>query len=121
MMTSPNVIATPTWPSWCVFASTTIAPQPAKTSANVPIASASSWRSSDLGTLRPPRRHEDGEQHGSCGGRNETERPVAEALGDATSCHRPEQVADDPDLRPDDHRRHDPLRLHRLDEHAETV
>jgi hypothetical protein len=33
--------ATPTWPSALVSASTMIAPQPAKTSANVPIASAS--------------------------------------------------------------------------------
>ena len=40
----PEVIATPTWPSWPVFASTMIAPQPAKTSANVPIASAASAR-----------------------------------------------------------------------------
>ena len=39
------MIATPTWPSWPVFASTMIAPQPAKTSANVPIASAASRRS----------------------------------------------------------------------------
>src|SRR5579875_2515261 len=40
MITSPKLIATPTWPSWCVFAFTIIAPQPAKTRANVPIASA---------------------------------------------------------------------------------
>ena len=40
MITSPKLIATPMCPSWCVFASTMIAPQPAKTSANVPIASA---------------------------------------------------------------------------------
>ena len=38
------MIATPTWPSWCVFASTMIAPAPAKTSANVPIASATRAR-----------------------------------------------------------------------------
>src|ERR687888_441984 len=42
MITSPNVSATPTCPSWCVFASTITAPAPAKTSANVPIASATS-------------------------------------------------------------------------------
>src|SRR5207253_580342 len=46
MITRPNVIATPTWPSWCVFASTMIAPHPAKTSAKVPIASAVTARSS---------------------------------------------------------------------------
>ena len=38
MITSPNMSDTPMWPSWCVFASTMIAPHPAKTSANVPIA-----------------------------------------------------------------------------------
>src|SRR5579862_4402542 len=46
MITSPKVIATPTWPSWCVLASTITAPQPAKTSANVPIVSATSARRS---------------------------------------------------------------------------
>jgi len=44
MITSPNEIATPTWPRAPVFASTMIAPQPAKTRANVPIASATSAR-----------------------------------------------------------------------------
>src|SRR4051812_14592879 len=52
MITSPNVIATPTWPNCCVFSSTMIAPQPAKTSANVPIASAASFRSRSR--LMPP-------------------------------------------------------------------
>ena len=40
VMTRPKLMATPTWPSAPVFASTMIAPQPAKTSANVPAASA---------------------------------------------------------------------------------
>src|ERR671925_652546 len=42
MITSPKVIATPTWPSACVFALTITAPAPANTNANVPIASATS-------------------------------------------------------------------------------
>ena len=42
--TSPNVSATPTWPSAPVWASTTTAPVPAKTRANVPRASASAAR-----------------------------------------------------------------------------
>src|SRR5260221_10377544 len=46
MITSPKAIATPTCPSACVFASTMIAPAPANTSANVPIASATSARTS---------------------------------------------------------------------------
>src|SRR4029077_7313007 len=46
MITRPKVMAPPMWPSWCVFASTMIAPQPAKTSANVPIASATRARAS---------------------------------------------------------------------------
>src|SRR5579871_884704 len=40
MITRPKLIATPTCPNWPVFASTITAPQPAKTSAKVPIASA---------------------------------------------------------------------------------
>src|ERR1041385_6635118 len=44
MITRPKLIATPTWPSAPVFASTMIAPQPAKTSANVPTNSAASTR-----------------------------------------------------------------------------
>jgi hypothetical protein len=46
MITSPKVIATPTWPSACVFASTITAPAPANTSAKVPIASATNARAS---------------------------------------------------------------------------
>jgi hypothetical protein len=42
MMTRPNVIAMPTFPSASVFALTMIAPAPAKTSAKVPISSAAS-------------------------------------------------------------------------------
>src|SRR5919201_3643874 len=49
MITSPKVIATPTWPSACVFASTITAPAPANTSAKVPIASATSARASGTG------------------------------------------------------------------------
>src|SRR5215207_9196703 len=44
MITSPKLIATPTWPSASVLASTMIAPQPAKTSAKVPMNSAASSR-----------------------------------------------------------------------------
>ena len=46
MITRPKLIATPTWPSAPVLASTMIAPQPANTSANVPNASASALRAS---------------------------------------------------------------------------
>src|SRR5947209_4803228 len=53
MITSPKLIATPTWPSCCVFASTMIAPQPAKTSAKVPIASAVNARNSPRFMRRP--------------------------------------------------------------------
>ena len=49
MITSPKQNATPTWPSAWVFASTMIAPQPAKTSVNVPIASAARRLASDHG------------------------------------------------------------------------
>jgi hypothetical protein len=52
MITRPKVIATPTWPSWPVLASTMIAPHPAKTSANVPIASATSARRFSMLTVR---------------------------------------------------------------------
>src|SRR5215203_3720555 len=44
MITRPNVTAMPTCPSACVLASTMIAPAPAKTSAKVPITSATSMR-----------------------------------------------------------------------------
>src|SRR5438067_11959126 len=46
MITSPKLRATPRWPSSSVFASTTIAPQPAKTRTKVPIASATRARPS---------------------------------------------------------------------------
>src|SRR3954465_2921185 len=48
MITSPKLKATPRCPSAPVFASTMIAPQPAKTSAKVPIASATSPRTSRI-------------------------------------------------------------------------
>src|SRR5437588_5107273 len=48
MITSPKLRATPRWPSCPVFASTTIAPQPAKTRAKVPIASATTARPSSV-------------------------------------------------------------------------
>jgi hypothetical protein len=46
MITRPKVKAIPTFPSAPVFSSTMMAPAPAKTSANVPIASARSARAS---------------------------------------------------------------------------
>jgi hypothetical protein len=53
MITSPNVIATPMWPSALVSASTMIAPQPAKTSADVPMNSAAMARASVGRRIRP--------------------------------------------------------------------
>src|SRR3954463_1090829 len=51
MITRPNESATPRWPSACVLESTMIAPQPAKTRANVPNTSAASLRVSSVCTL----------------------------------------------------------------------
>src|SRR5215475_12137071 len=52
MITSPKVIATPTWPRAPVLASTMIAPQPANTSAKVPTNSAATWRASVRSAIR---------------------------------------------------------------------
>src|SRR3954451_12616953 len=51
MITRPKESATPRWPSACVVESTMIAPQPAKTRANVPNTSAASLRVSSVCTL----------------------------------------------------------------------
>src|SRR4051812_19369842 len=51
MITRPNESATPRWPSACVVESTMIAPQPAKTRANVPNTSAASLPVSSVCTL----------------------------------------------------------------------
>jgi len=56
-------------------------------------------------------------QHGYPGDtRNKHEPREAEGLRDGAASDGPEQVPDDADLRPDDRRRHDPLRRNRLQE-----
>ena len=51
--------------------------------------------------------------------RHEPQGPVAQRLGDAASDRRPHEVADRPDLRPDDHRQHDAVDSDRFEEDAE--
>src|SRR6185436_15785429 len=55
MITKPKLIATPTWPSAPVWASTMIAPQPAKTRAKVPTNSAASSCASERSIVIPDR------------------------------------------------------------------
>src|SRR4051812_35293664 len=62
MITSPKESATPRWPRAFVVESTMIAPQPAKTRANVPNASAPSRRASG-GIVLPGSFQRDGSSH----------------------------------------------------------
>src|SRR5438874_184153 len=62
MITRPKLIATPTWPSAELFASTMIAPQPAKTRANVPTSSARALRHKRRSVTRSLRGEDAGTQ-----------------------------------------------------------
>ena len=107
MITRPKLIATPTWPSASVFASTMIAPQPAKTSANVPIASASA-RPGELGrhSIAPLRRStqqhvaphavvlaEVARERRRCGTRRLVQRDARVFSGKMPGLHRPDPSA----------------------------